>query len=510
MDAVIINRVSDRRQKEGYSLDAQQRHGTEYARSKGYNVLHQFTFQETASKQSQRKKFNEVLKFVDDYPDEKTLALVVEKSDRLGRNHRDKEIIQELYQEGKIEVHLYKEGRVFSRTSNATDIFIDDIMTSVGKYASMNIAREAIKGMREKSEQGWYPVKAPLGYLNHKPTGERHSIIVPDSNTRHIVVSIFEMRDQGMSYEAVRLKILESPSLPTKLKGRFRHKSSIEQLLKLPFYGGKFCWKGEWYEGKHELIVPQNLFRRVQKTFREPGRRKNQKMGLFTGWIKCECGCSVTYDPKTKHVKSTGETKQYDYYRCSNAKQSHLKLIYVAEDKMLNDLGNAVDKITITDDLAKDIANALDVVHHRVGEARKRDIVSYMAGLKALENAEDRIYDDHRNELLDVEGYKRQIQRIREERERFTLLMAQAQRDIDGAYLTTAKKVLELATSAKTLWMSRTAEEKRDFLEKILSNRVFDAPSVRYEMKKPFRILSEMASSSNWCARQDSNLLPSP
>ena len=83
---------------------------------------------------------------------------------------------------------------------------------------------------------------------------------------------------------------------------------------------------------------------------------------------------------------------------------------------MLNDLGNAVDKITITDDLAKDIANALDVVHHRVGEARKRDIVSYMAGLKALENAEDRIYDDHRNELLDVEGYKRQIQRIREER----------------------------------------------------------------------------------------------
>ena len=83
--------------------------------------------------------------------------------------------------------------------------------------------------------------------------------------------------------------------------------------------------------------------------------------------------------------------------------------------------------------------------------------------------------------------------------------MASAQRDIDGAYLTTAKKVLELATGAKTLWLSRTSEERRDFLEKILSNRVFDAPSVRYEMKKPFQILSEMASSSNGCARQDSS-----
>src|SRR3989338_1493224 len=202
MDAVIINRVSDRRQKEGYSLDAQARHGTEYAQQKGFKILRDFTFQETESKQSQRKKFNEVLKFIDDYEEGETLAVVVEKSDRLGRNHRDKEIIQELYQEGRIEVHLYKEGRVFNRKSNATDIFIDDIMTSVGKYAALNIAREAIKGMKEKAEQGWFPVKAPLGYLNHKPTGERHSIIVPDSNTRHIVVSIFEMRDQGMSYEA--------------------------------------------------------------------------------------------------------------------------------------------------------------------------------------------------------------------------------------------------------------------------------------------------------------------
>ena len=505
MDAVIINRVSDRRQKEGFSLDAQQRHGAEYANSKGFNVIREYTFQETASKQHQRKKFNEVLTFVDDYPDDKTLALVVEKSDRLGRNHRDKEIIQELYQEGKIEVHFYKEGRIFNRNSNATDIFIDDIMTSVGKYAAGNIAREAIKGMREKSEQGWYPVKAPIGYLNFKPPGEKHSIIVPNPDTQHIVLRIFELRDQGHSYDSIRLQILESGLLTPQLKNRFRQKSSIEQILKRPFYDGRFCWKGEWYQGKHELIIPQDLFQRVQRSFRQPGQRKNQKMGLFTGWIKCECGCSVTYEPKIKQVKATGETKQYDYYRCSNAKQSHLKLVYVPEEKMLNDLGEAVGKITITDDLAKDISNALDAVHHRVGEARKRDIESYKAGLKALENAEDRIYDDHRAGLLDVDGYKRQFERVREERERFTNLMAQAQREIDGAYLTTAKKVLELATSAKTLWLSRTPEERRNFLEKILSNRVFDAPSVRYEMKKPFRILSEMASSSNWCSQPDSN-----
>ncbi len=507
MDAIIVNRVSDRKQKEGYSLDAQHRHGAEYAKKKDFNVLRDFSFQETASKQAQRKKFNEVLIFIENYPDNKTLAVVVEKSDRLGRNHRDKEVIQELYQEGKIEVHLYKEGRVFNRQSNATDIFIDDIMTSVGKYAALNIAREAIKGMKEKAEQGWFPMRAPLGYLNSKdPSGRKFSIIVPDPNSRHIVLRIFELRAEGCSYEAIRLKILESPSLSPQLRGRFRQKSSIEQILKRSFYGGRFFWREDWYEGKHELIVPPDLIKRVQKTFKEQGTRTNQKMGLFTNWIKCECGCSVTYDPKFKTIKTTGEKRQYDYYRCSNGKQSHLKLVYAVEDKMLDQFGDAVSMMTITNNLADDVSNALNEVHRRVGVARQRDIDSYKAGLKAIENAEDRIYDDHLAGLFDVVGYKRQIERVRAERERFTNLMAAAQREIDGAYLVTAKKVLELAKNAKTLWLSRSKEDRRDFMEKILSNRVLDGLTVRYELKKPFRILAEMASSSNWRARQDSNL----
>lgn len=508
MDAIVINRVSDRRQKEGYSLDAQARHGTEYAQQKGFKILRDFTFQETASKQSQRKKFNEVLKFIDDYEEDETLAVVVEKSDRLGRNHRDKEIIQELYQEGKIEVHLYKEGRVFNRESNATDIFIDDIMTSVGKYASMNIAREAIKGMREKAEQGWFPMKAPFGYLNQKEPGQKHSTIVPDPQTRHIVHKIFELRDQGLSYEAIRLSILESTILPPRHQNRFKQKSSIEQILKLPFYEGKFYWKDRWYDGIHELIVPPDLYKRVQNTYRRRGKRKKQQFGLFTNWIKCECGCSLVYDPKFKYIKGSDEKRKYEYYRCSNAKQKHLKLVYVAEDKILDGLGDAISKMTITDDLAKDISNALNEVHRRVGNARKRDIESYMAGLKSIENAEDRIYDDHRSGLLNIDGYKRQIDRIREERKRLTLQMAKAQREIDGAYLATAQRVLELAKDAKTLWLTRSKEERRDFLEKVLSNRVFDAPSVRYDLKKPFQLLAEMASSSNWRARRDSNTGP--
>ncbi len=165
---------------------------------------------------------------------------------------------------------------------------------------------------------------------------------------------------------------------------------------------------------------------------------------------------------------------------------------------MLEELGSAVRLISITSSLADAISHALNETHRRVGEARKKDMEGYKIALAALERAEDRIYDDHRDSLLDAKGYKRQIERVREERRRMTDLMAKAQRDIDGAYLVTARKVLELAKSAKALWETRTKEEKRDFLEQILSNRVLDGLTVRYELKKPFSLVAKMASSPAW------------
>jgi len=497
MDCVIINRVSDRKQKEGYSLDAQDRLSTAYAKEHGFNVIKKYTFQETASKHTQRKMFQEMLSFVESYPEKKTLALIAEKSDRLGRNHTDKEIIQKLYLLGRIEVHFYKDRTVFTKSSTATDIFIDDIMTSVGKYAALNIARESIKGMQEKCEQGWYPAKAPLGYQNiidSEATGsKKRKILVPDPRTRSLVHRIYELRSNNQSYQAIWLKCIEEGLVP---QGVLKAQSCVEKVLKNPFYGGRFFWRGKWYDGKHEVIIPRHIFEKVQTTFNEYGTPWRHKRALFSNWLKCNCGCKVTFDPKKTIIKKTGEHKEHLYYRCANGKHTHDKLVYVKEESMLGDLSKAVSEITITDNLAKDISNALNETHRRVTEARKREIAGYQAALTALENKEDEIYDDFRRSLLDEGGYKRQIERVREERRRMTDLMATAQGMIDDAYLETAKKILELAKMAKPLWDMRTKEQKRDFLERILSNRVLDGVTVRYELKKPFQTLSEMASSS--------------
>lgn len=60
-------------------------------------------------------------------------------------------------------------------------------MASVGKYAALNVVRESIKGMQEKCAQGWYPAKAPFGYLNVSDASEnkKHKILIPDPKASH-------------------------------------------------------------------------------------------------------------------------------------------------------------------------------------------------------------------------------------------------------------------------------------------------------------------------------------
>ena len=45
--------------------------------------------------------------------------------------------------------------------------------------------------------------------------------------------------------------------------------------------------------------------------------------GALSGFLLCaECGCRITYDPKTKK-----SGKRYDYYRCTNGHRVHAQRI---------------------------------------------------------------------------------------------------------------------------------------------------------------------------------------
>ncbi len=61
LQAIILCRISDEKQKDGYSLDAQERIGRDYCKSKNFELLQTFRLIETGSKSQDRKKFDQVM-----------------------------------------------------------------------------------------------------------------------------------------------------------------------------------------------------------------------------------------------------------------------------------------------------------------------------------------------------------------------------------------------------------------------------------------------------------------
>jgi hypothetical protein len=110
----------------------------------------------------------------------------------------------------------------------------------------------------------------------------------------------------------------------------------------------------------------------------------------------------------------------------------------------------------------------------------------------------DKLFDLRLTGELDESEFRHQSQRIKEERHQITALLEKSQLAINGAYLKTAQDILELATRAKSLWIQRSPQERKALLERVLSNPVLDGPIVRYDLKKPFAVLSRMRSDVNW------------
>ena len=159
--AVAYARVSSKKQEdEGYSIPAQIKLLNSYAEKNNIELVKIFTESETA-KRAGRKAFNEMLLFIK----EKNInTILVEKTDRLYRNFKDYVTLDDY----ELEVHLVKEGTILSKNSKSHDKFIHGIKVLMAKNYIDNLSEEVRKGLREKVNQGYYPQKAPVGYLNVK------------------------------------------------------------------------------------------------------------------------------------------------------------------------------------------------------------------------------------------------------------------------------------------------------------------------------------------------------
>lgn len=514
--AIAILRVSSKRQEGNHSHELQEEKVSKYCKEHSLELEETRKIVESAKCSDERKKYAEAIKYA---LKNNIFHVLFYMNDREARNLTDNEKNEQLVLAGKIVIHYVNDNKVLEQDSPISDFFMRDIGAVMNKNFSRVLSVKVNDVMRKKAEDGWFPGNRPtLGYMHQKMKDssgremKRGTIIVPDSDKRKVrqVQREFELRANGYTLEQIRDKILEEGLLePAKLRAYSVH--GIEERLKNKFYWGYFDWQGIEYKAKHELIIDRHTLDRVKASFGLKGsrRRAAEEKGVFSGgWLRCgenDCGLQIVYDPKTKKIKSTGETKEYAYYRCSDSRKQHPKLTYASETKIWDQFSGAAESVHLDNDVAERIFKALDEVAEKAKIAVQRDIKNFQIALDQLEVKRNQLFDLFLAKTISEEEYRRQSNRITEEHRYNTTLLEKSQIAISDAWKVTAQKVLELATRAKTLWNSGSDQQRLEYLRTVCSNPVLDGATVRYDLKKPYSTVAEMRQKEDWRPQGDLN-----
>jgi alkanesulfonate monooxygenase SsuD/methylene tetrahydromethanopterin reductase-like flavin-dependent oxidoreductase (luciferase family) len=149
-------------------------------------------------------------------------------------------------------------------------------------------------------------------------------------------------------------------------------------------------------------------------------------------------------------------------------------------------------------DFAAEIRQALKETDAKAREAYKRQAAEYLEKARHLEAMEDALYEHFCTGVIDKGQYKRNVAKIRADRERYFSLHHQTELAIHESYTEVADRLLELAINAESKYKAMSPVEKRDFIKTVCSNHLLDGQTVHYSLKNSFRLLVAMRGNEGW------------
>ena len=482
---VLYARVSSKDQeREGYSIPAQLKLLREYAQKNEFKIVREFVDVETA-KVTGRKQFGEMIRFLEQTPT--CRSLIVEKTDRLYRNFRDCVTLEDL----EVEIHLPKEGQIISKDAKSQAKLVHGIQVVIARNYIENLREEVKKGMREKAEQGIYPSRPPLGYLNNKL---EHTIEV-DPQKAPVAKRMFELYASGQH------SLLHVRNVIKNEFGQILAQGYLARLLKNPFYKGQFIWEDKVYNGTQIPLISADVFEQVQGVF--CGHNKSNKSRkhefAFSGLLHCAYdNCAVTAELKKN---------RYTYYRCTGYR-GKCDLPYFREELLGERLAVTLKDIHIPDDVLLQLEKSLLTDKGRAEAIRKEQGERLQSRLSALRHRLDQAYLDKLDGKITEEFWNRKSVEWQSEEQQVLLALKSAEQPKSERMLD-AMRTLELANKAYFLYLKQEPAEKAKLLKMVLSNCEIDSANVYPTYRKPFDLIFQHAKNEGWRARRDSNSRPS-
>tara|TARA_R110000868_G_scaffold11516_7_gene56427 strand:+ start:16034 stop:17530 length:1497 start_codon:yes stop_codon:yes gene_type:complete len=470
-------RVSTVRQgQKGVSLQEQKDAIDRYATRESLVISEWFEEQETAAKRG-RTKFNIML---DRLRAGEAIGVLIHKIDRGARNLGDWANLGELLDAG-IEVKFVTESLDLASRGGRLSA---DIQAVVAADYVRNLREETRKGVYGRLKQGLYPLSSPVGYLDNG--GGKLKTIDPERAP--FVRDAFKLYSTGGYTLDTLSQELRSRGFRSR-GGRPLLANRISELLNNPFYTGimRIRTTGEVFPGRHEPLIEQTLFDRVQDILH--GRVNvcsEQHAFKFKRLLQCAtCMRTLTGERQRGHV----------YYRCHSKTCRGVSIREEAVDDTIRERllplqlskedAAIIEPHLPTSDAAwhEETQTVLSQLRAQVtrGEAHLERLTDAL-----IERLIDReTYDARRNRLLS------EVNHARQECEKFEHRRIELKERIHA--------FIELWQRVHAAYVEASDAERRNLLLTVSSNRLVYGKTLAIELQEPFVMIEKSLDQTSCC-----------
>jgi site-specific DNA recombinase len=474
-------RVSTPRQGErGVSLQEQKYSIDRYAAIHGLEIARWFEERESASKTG-RPVFNAMLRLL---RLGKAQGVIIHKIDRTARNIEDWVVVGKLSDSG-VQVHFATENVDMKTTAGRLSA---DIQAAVAAHYSRNLRDEVKKGLYGRLRQGFYPFRAPIGYLDKGSAKAK----VADPVRAPFIRQAFQLYGSGRFSLPDLAQELFCGGLRN-LGGGPVTVNGLATILRNPFYVGliRIGKTGQTFNGNHESIITTSAFEKVRAVLagKRPDRSKSQ---LFTySRIACcgTCNYSLIAERQKGHV----------YYRCHNRPFKNPPTCpptAIREEHLDEAILSRVAEIDLSD-------SELELARVKLDEWRKeceKNRAAHIDGLRLQLDQTQRRLGKLTDSLIDgtieKDLFSQKQRDLLLEQTRIKEKLAETER---GSFRVTqiVEKTVELAKSPSMLYKGGSPEKRRELLKSLLSNLLVSGKKIEITLSIPFRLIAERQKTEN-------------
>ncbi len=476
---------------DGNSIATQRRACDAKAASMGVTVAEEFVEPgKSAQTVDKRPQFRDMLAYIAKHPEVR--YIFVYSRSRAFRNVEDAVLTRRQLRGLGVKIISTKED--FGTSLEAE--FMETISDSMNDLQNRKNADNIRQSMAHKARSGGTIGHAPIGYRNVRVEidGKQVNTVHLDPDRAPLVRALFELYASG-EYTAMDLReTAEDLGLRARSIGQWKAErplslNSIYRVLADPYYAGYTVYENELFTGRHQPIVSQQLFDRVQDVLEAHSNRgihHQQHHHYLKGLLFCARCHEAGRTRRLIYTEAKGRNGTiYPYYVCRGRQLDGCDLPHLRAETIERKIEDHYSTLSLTQAHADELQDAFE-------EAITNEL-QLMRDLATELNKELAKLDEQENRLLDAlsegdfprEKIRERLNTITRRRATVSERLVSTRSELDSG-LATLTSLIQSMTNLQDLYRWAT-DDARQRINQALLDAVYvnDAATLTDEKGTP-------------------------